>query len=648
MDKKQLIVNGLGDASREVFESTLVEGSGYFNNIEAEQRRTFLKSAIAAISSVPTLTMRERDRRLRLLLSSPGFSQSDLVALAESLDIKALGLVNVFLSVLVPENKTALRQGRAGTYCERVDLEPSLPESESFSGAVVSLLEDSSNARVFRAVVLLGTEAEHLANVSILKDSQFSPLLLRRELANSLEKLLSAEVCGLVVGGSFWEGKSEGEQVDDLAKICGLSSLIFLKIDEANLLPAAASLLADLHDQRGSGMCRAMGCELTSSDRVIMERVVSLLGSSEVVPLVLEELSEHESRLLRLVATDLVRGKRGSSNRSIGRLGVTFINGGRSGAKVLLLKPDDGGAPVVAKVHTIESLREEVDRYEKYIRRWEPSVRPMLYFHLRSSLLVYNLVDDFRNPNSPAPTLEDCLDKLLNSELGFANQAPGEDDIVVAVESAIQKIGRLNSIVPGEKNGYPVNWLAWGVKELRNKGVLWVFESEGKSSDLGSGIDNWIRQVGKLEGVATVHGDIHLRNILISGDRIPMFIDFSYSGPGHPGYDLARLTVAIVCRAFRMLHEEIFVAGMFRSILLDGASFEDLSEKYSQLLACSANRVAIRSLVRGRSTCLNVIRKYGGTLQDFMAIQGLVLCQTLTMNSLQSCAARAMLRAIIG
>ena len=42
-----------------------------------------------------------------------------------------------------------------------------------------------------------------------------------------------------------------------------------------------------------------------------------------------------------------------------------------------------------------------------------------------------------------------------------------------------------------------------------------------------------------------MHGDVHLRNILIRGESEVHLVDYAASGPGHPAVDLVRFELAL-------------------------------------------------------------------------------------------------------
>ena len=64
------------------------------------------------------------------------------------------------------------------------------------------------------------------------------------------------------------------------------------------------------------------------------------------------------------------------------------------------------------------------------------------------------------------------------------------------------------------------------------------------------------RLVAEAATIATVHGDMNLRNVLVRDGREPFLIDYAYSGPGHPCFDLVRFESALMFQMFRMTDED--------------------------------------------------------------------------------------------
>jgi hypothetical protein len=609
---------------------------------QGEEKLQAMAAAVEALAQNPILAKRERDRRVRLILQAGKMDSGELVALSGRVDFRQLGFLNVLLALAAPEHRLlflrrspegALRS--AGESNFEASSEKDVPQVEALSADLYESVHGS--------VVLLGNEPEHARNSSLLRENRFTPL--RRESLDGIEELLLSGACGLVIAASFWDGRVACDQALDLRKISSLTSMLFLRVDERLLHPEAGEVLTEMISGGGDNVyiCNGIGCELTYSDLALLGRIARDLDASEKIVLASDEISESEGRVLKMGVLGSIKGQR--STPRVGRLGLTFIRGGQSGAKIVVVRPDDGGLPIVAKIDKVEKLRDELGRYDLYIRRWENRVHPKIHSHLGCSVLIYSLVDDSNSPERPAPTLEERLEKLLNSELGnWGEPPPLEESLVTAVERAGRMLAGLNRNRAEDHPKPYASWLSSGIREQARTGVNWLFEGSLANGGLISQAELWMTQVQKLDGLAKTHGDVHLRNIILNDDLLPCFVDFALAGPGHPCYDLVRLNAGILFRAFRMLDDESSISRLLCGVL-EGRSYEQLGATYQPLLSSVANRLAIRAAVNIRQLCMEVLGQYGGGHQDYVAMQGLVACQALTMPYCQTGIVRALLRA---
>jgi hypothetical protein len=153
-------------------------------------------------------------------------------------------------------------------------------------------------------------------------------------------------------------------------------------------------------------------------------------------------------------------------------------------------------------------------------------------------------------------------------------------------------------------------------------------------------------RVARLNGRAVVHGDVHLRNVLVRHDREPLFIDFASSGPGHPAFDLARFESALLFSYFRMVSDEVRVSELFHALFTSGAALEELIKAYPELLASQSSQLAVHASIQCRLGALTVLHKYGGDEMDYYAMKILIACQALTLPACQHGIVRASLRAL--
>ena len=137
-----------------------------------------------------------------------------------------------------------------------------------------------------------------------------------------------------------------------------------------------------------------------------------------------------------------------------------------------------------------------------------------------------------------------------------------EDHLTEALDRSVRKLQHLNGRECRDTATRSLAWLDVDMLEsAMTNGLLWEFAAiDGRDSDILSIRHRALAIIEPRRSLAIVHGDIHLRNILIRDEREPCFIDYAYSGPGHPCFDLVRLESAILFRCFRMTGDEAKIA----------------------------------------------------------------------------------------
>jgi hypothetical protein len=310
--------------------------------------------------------------------------------------------------------------------------------------------------------------------------------------------------------------------------------------------------------------------------------------------------------------------------------------------------PDDGGVPLVAKIDSLERLHDEMERFRKFIARWDEHLRPALHFHAGTGLILFALVNSPDEPHRAAPTLEDCIEKVMLGELWEGQYAgPKEDDLTVLLDRAIEHLRRLNQQACTDSATRSLAWIDLSsVEAALRKGIGWgIADLAGKPVDVLAFRHDARRIVVQLSKHATVHGDVQLRNILVRDNREPHFIDYGYSGPGHPCFDLVRLESCLLFQCLRMTEDEWAVAKVVRAIL-DGATEASILDEHATLATSIVNRLAIRACVRCRKAALEVVRNYGGGEDDYLAMKYIVACQSLVLPQTQKGIVRGALSAI--
>lgn len=639
----------------------LVEGICSLDRIAFERAVRLLRNAKADIDVLrtlvqsllnnTTLSQRERDRRLTMILAAGAKTDNDLIMIAQATDDP--GLRNAVTSLLKPENRKFARVRH---------LQPGSPPprsaiSEPPSGNITTGKRPARRAATsrFRSVILLGTQQEHQHNASILNDHNFTPL--RRDPGDSIEnieELMASDVCGIVIAASWMRSLPAQRQRSTLERICSRTSVIFFRIDESGCSVDVPISLASIQrtiyglERPSSFFCYGTQCDLTPSDIDTLDQVASLLDLSSGIRISPGEISNNESELLSIAVTKYALGREGTSDSGPRTVTTEFIKTGRSGARIAVVNLNDGGQPLIAKIDSKDRLREELRRHNSFIRRWETrSLEPELHLHLGSALLTYRTVDSAEQPGRPAPTLEERVRLLLDSELGsWGVSPPSENNLEIALARATNKLAALNRkhITSREPK---LGWIESSLRSNRERGVEWnIYDLDGNKVDLVGLASQSSKIVARLDGMATIHGDVHLHNIVVCDDREPVFIDYAESGPGHPCYDLVRLDAALSFKAARMLDTEEHLARLFHALMVEGIDYDSAERSFPALFRSAGNRLAIKTKIASRTECIDVLASYGGSIVDYLATQFLVGASALLTIDSQCGVVRSLLRAI--
>jgi hypothetical protein len=583
----------------------------------------------------PGLTQREFDRRFRLVVAAiVGNDSAALQEVAAHLRRTSPETLNA-LRTLLPAGlrhiATLPRANAKGAVIPVVDMtSTALPIEERTTDS-----DQVPGPSKYRAVALIGTPEEHVRNEALLKKDDLDPL--RIPTLDSLWDLASTGLCGFVVGGSIWKQVPAAEHYEIVRRICEHSTFLFIRISIYGIDSTIAQdfTQAAVHARcgplDGQRFCHGQDCELTPSDISELKSTARLLESAATTDFFPLGLSETEASLLRLIAADR---RRPMGSLIVPRLGTRELAGGRSGARVFLL--DDGSAqPFVAKVGKDELLKTEVQRYQEWIENWETSVtNPRFHFHLGSAAISYRLQAAPDGDGTPAPTLEDSLERLRLAEWGDPPELSTQmaSDIFRAIAWAADRLANLNSL-PGSGAGGEEFWLDWPVENLAKRGIDFTLVD-----------DNW-RTLGLKELVqeamsclrpnlvrGVVHGDIHGRNILLR-DRLPVFIDFASSGPGHPLVDLVRLDAVVRAAAMRMLLDKQSMRNIIRAIYIDGTAADPILSEHSVIAASPLAALAVRTAAKVREKATGVMKEHGLGLSDFWAMNCVVAAHVLANRS---------------
>jgi hypothetical protein len=646
------LANELASAERRVFEASVRWLVGSRANA-AEPLADVLVRAIRCLDDALSLGPKERDRRLTYILGQMAPDDATLAVVARWAQAGALRSKNAILLSLPPHLRQSLYREAPGPEGLRTGDPPAAPRISVLSVAHPVPVGDGEedHESESRAALLLGTDDEHASNITLLAKHSFATP--RCETEAQLQDLLRTPLCGIVVGGSWWKQFAPSAHEDALKRLCGISSLLWLRIDVEYLdaevarnLPAIQRSVCTM-DPSSATFCHASGCKLTEADVGTLSQAAAVLRVAAVSSFHPAEISAAESMLLRAAAAKHLRGHHPGADVRLHLLKTSFFANGRSEAKIVFVQPGDGGAPFVVKLGPLAPLKDEMERFRQFVERWDDQTRPELHFHDGVGAIVFRLIDAADSPGAPAPTLRERIEKMMNAELGsWGEVPPDEENLTRAMDRVVARLAALNAQKQRAKvNNY--GWMSDSVGNIVRTGVTWqIAGSGGAALDVAALAAAAADRVRRLDGSATTHGDVHLDNILVSDDRDPSVVDYAQTGPGHPCFDLVRLNAAVTYKSVRMLGDEARVAGFLRASRVHGHDYTTIARDYPELVAASGNRLAARTGVTVRKRCLELLAQCGGDEKDYVAMELLVACHALTMIQPQSGIVRAAVRAL--
>jgi hypothetical protein len=493
----------------------------------------------------------------------------------------------------------------------------------------------------------LGTNAEHESNLSILR-KEFAPVRVADQ--GDLEKLLDQRICCIVVGSSWWTLIDPAKYEAFIYQISSYSHLAYLKINHKGMPDEIAknipSILREARFKTPSVDEVSFSETLLSPlDLEIISKIKLSLSAVKDIRIHPAAISDEIGHLLLAATLKRVDGLYADTSVTIRKVDCLFLHG-NSGSLILLIQPSAVAAPFIAKVDKANILRKEMKRFNKFIRPWDTQLYPEYFVHGRNAVIIFGLVGDAGQPGTPAPTLHDRIESFYWSDLCGEDVNTAEANLQTAISRAVRKIEDLAKRA-NATDDVSLGWIKCeSLQNCLSRGIQWSFSNEGTDLNVDKVLKNVIDILDKLKDVATIHGDVHLKNILLNDDLHPYLIDYAYSGPGHPCYDLVRLESAITFTFFRMLDGEARVEEMIQDITLSDITYTQLCQKYGNLLSLGVNRLAGYSAIEARNAALRSVIHYGGSQMDYLAMKLMVAFQSLTIFNLQQCVVRATISAI--
>jgi hypothetical protein len=589
----------------------------------------------------------EKSRRAALILMDlPPAIRSD-----ESCARALASLPNAIkmgISAVIPPEGLSLLYGRGDGKGQTVGQHLSSPKPGLSSPE--ERLEDGSSALGSMTVVLAARESQE-ANISLFRNNGFA--VFRATTREELDTYLrSPDIAGFVIEGSFWSGKSREEQTAVLDQVARYSSLSCIFIDRSSFHDPdviAEVITRALFRQPHFGQLLLYDGSILSQRDLIHFRSSSDLISPDTRPRILfSDLSKPETTALLAAASAFYKDNSQPSPARLETLVVKALTGGRSEAKLLLLTFNETGIPVVAKIGKHEQIQSEMERFTKYVRAWDQDLRPIFHYHGEFAVILFSVVEDGTGQFRPAPTLESMLNEAWLDEAyrGSSSLEAQCDNILTIVTRACRKIAALNK-QRCEDHSLPSFAFLQGssLEKMKERGIQWNLSLD-RGITTAQSIEAAYDIVEPYRNVATVHGDVHLLNVLARAGIDASLIDYAYSGPGHPAYDLVRLECALYFRFLKPLDSEGSFVRLQAAITLSKAGLAELERDFKSWLSSPVNRALVKSALMCRDVCIDVLNSYGLGHRDYVAVKFIVACWSLSVPNLQWALARGCVEAL--
>lgn len=621
-----------------------------------EEAAALVTQAAADMSAQGIFSLGVQASRLRTILESVKLNTSGMEVLIDRSRTLSSVLINEVSAYLSPNQRRRLRSQNVeamsrDSYASDLVTLPGtdrrsegIPYSSEYSIPTAEDLDDCS-------VVLLLSKLTSPANVTLLKDRRFHATHI-----DSVEKLKAdvstlSDVCACIIDGSFLQGTDANAQKSIFDIVASYSTFIWIRVDETSLSLTQRELSEHIqaarHDRTpvlAESLSIQPGGTLREFELNNIAGARKRLRSQHGTKLIFDDISNDKARVLLAAIRQYAHNRGTRFNEASDSMRVKFIRTGKSGADVVVVKIGSTDRRIVAKIHDKDPILSEMGRFREFVQSSDDKLHPMVYFHGSVGVIVFDLVAEPDDPDRPAPMLEECMEGIWNDELfppPTHNSALQVDNIKRALKGAAEQLSKLNR-TPAPKSSYPSygDLFISKFRDLEVLGLNWNLSILALTAR-----DTAEKRYETLRERATVHGDLHLRNILIRGDREAHLIDYAGSGPGHPAIDLVRLELALYLDFFRQV-DDVNVCNDLQKKISTGAAYNAVKEWYPTLLRPSVNDVCIYGCIAARERALVVLRFYGGNEEDYYAVKYLVAWQRLLQPRTQTALVRGIIETL--
>lgn len=590
---------------------------------------------------------RRQDERLTALLHKLNLSQTDREDLSFLAIELPLSLQNTIAKFLSPSQRLHLLSIREMPPVKEHGSAPVIVQPLVTSTLALSGGKNLTEQRC-STVLLLSKIGNQDGNKKLLEENCFGPILY-----NSLEKLredieTSTDICACLIDGSFLKDMSNEEQVNFLEELARHSTFMWIRIDGSGLKIEQPNALKIIKDAQCRKILAAENISIPS-DGVLREpelgfvkRARDLLQTHQGTQIVQQEITENIGRVLVAAVHEHAQELRYDGLFKVDSIETKFLFGGYSGAQIALIRVNREGNCVVAKIDKKDRTLDEMKRYRRFIQTWDDRLQPRACFHGETAVILFILVSDGISVITPAPVLEERLAELWNDEIfgrlerkDLERKAENLSDGLKKITFAISELNKKKTI---SKDFECCKNPSMDIFRTLDNNFDWGLKAEHrKARSLAE------EQFQKLASTAIVHGDMHLRNILVRSDIDMHLIDFAASGPGHPAVDLARLELALFLGCFRPLEEESVYVEFQKALTFELASKDDLEKRFPGSFRSSVNHVCLKGCVDARDQAIEALKMHGGSEKDYIAAKYLLAWQNLLMPGRQTSLTRSII-----
>lgn len=512
--------------------------------------------------------------------------------------------------------------------------------------------EASSQLADYSTVLLLGARDAHAANASLLRH-EYSPEFVSSLLEFRDSLATRRDFCGFIVDESFTSALDAEMQEEFFTLLGSYSTLTWIRMCcGAATVPTARIrqlLLAsrhDLSDLPSSQVCFADSRTITERELPDLAAARDQLNDAARTRLHVKGVHDLAGQLLAVtISREVVRAAPDEAPQNA-VIDVEFIQRGFTGTTVAIVQHSTTDTRRLVKVGKKDYALDEARRFRKYIRAWDPQLQPTLVFHADTGLIAFHAISDGTNVGGPARTLKAQLEQLWNDQYMSSGAQSATASLQSQLEGSVRVVASALAALSVRKATEPEDYSYVNPTEspflrLEASGFDW-----GLPNHYSTARTSARERVRVFERVAVVHGDLHLKNILVNEAGGAYLIDYAASGPGHPCVDLIRLELALLFEQFRLVTSVAEFTELFLDLHRGELAEREVLNKYPHVVQCRVNAVCVLGAVHARKHAVKTIEAFGGTANSYADAKLLALWQSMAMHGRQAALCRAAIEAL--